>query len=351
MQGTNKTKQERRFTDEQIAQANSINIIDYARRRGYHVKQVTAHSYKIPGFGGLYIHSNGLKWNRFSAGVGGGAIQFVMHMENKTWVEAVKELLGLPPEYHEHSGTLNQSALKEDPHKKAFVLPEKNDTYRHLFAYLIGTRKIDKQLVYDLVKLNKIYENKYYNCCVFVGYDKNGEAKYAAIRGTNSALQYRKDVAGSDKSYPFAVDIRGGKVCNDGELRSKNLFVFESPIDLMSYLSLLKLHRIKDFEAHCISLGGVCDPALERFLNEHPEITEITLGLDNDEAGRFACEQIQQKYSERYTIRRHLPENKDFNEDLVKLCRAASPEQARHVSGEHSFCATTSAESEMLLSQ
>jgi len=53
MQGTNKTKQERRFTDEQIAQANSINIIDYARRRGYHVKQVTAHSYKIPGFGGL----------------------------------------------------------------------------------------------------------------------------------------------------------------------------------------------------------------------------------------------------------------------------------------------------------
>jgi hypothetical protein len=73
----------RSFTDEQIAQANSISIIDYARSQGYEIKRITPHSYKIPGYGGLYIHSNGLKWHRFSAGVGGGTIQFVMHMENK----------------------------------------------------------------------------------------------------------------------------------------------------------------------------------------------------------------------------------------------------------------------------
>lgn len=338
---------EKRFTDEEIEHANSINIIDYARNHGYDVRQVTPHSFKIPGYGGLYIHSNGLRWNRFSAGAGGGAIQFVMHMENKTWVEAVKELLGLPPEWQDH---VVYWVPHKEPEKKDFVLPQKNDTYSHMFAYLIRTRKIDRRLVYELMKQDKIYENKFYNSCVFVGHDKKGEAKYASIRGTSSLLKYRKDVAGSDRSYPFSVDVKAGEVLSDSAFESKSLFVFESPIDLMSYLSLLKLRKIKELEAHCISLGGVCDLALERFLNEHPNVTEITLGLDNDEAGRFACEQIRQKYGDEYSIRRHLPENKDFNEDLIKLSGAVSL-NAKGQADEKVEIQEVSNESEMLLSQ
>jgi hypothetical protein len=340
----------RRFTDEQIEQANSVNIIDYAKSRGYPVKQVTPHFFKIPGYGGLYIHSGGLKWNRFSADAGGGTIQFVMHMENKSWVEAVKELLNLPTSQYLYTSTSKERSRDQENEKKPFTLPEKNDTYKHMFAYLISTRKIDKQIVYDLVKQNKIYENKYYNNCVFVGYDKNGEAKYASIRGTSPYMQYRKDVTGSDKSYPFSVNVRSGNVCCDNKFCSTNLLVFESPIDLMSYLSLLKLHWVKEFDAHCISLGGVCDVALERFLNEHPKIYQITLGLDNDEAGRFACEQIRQKYSDRFIIRRHLPENKDFNDDLIKLLMPVQ-EPARDTEKEKSIISTTPDESEILLSQ
>lgn len=394
MRQQSEIRQERRFTDEQIEKANSISIIDYAKSRGYPVKQVTTHSFKIPGYGGLYIHSNGLKWNRFSADIGGGTIQFVMHMENKTWVEAIKELLNLPSSQYLYSTAVKEKFREKEPEKnskntsgktlenssvidsgndsenssgnssendlirdpvrepgkKPFLLPEKNDTYKHLFAYLICTRMINKQIVYDLVKLNKIYENKYYNSCVFVGYDLNGEAKYAAIRGTSSSMQYRKDVAGSDKSYPFAVNVRAGGICGESKFSSSNLYVFESPIDLMSYLSLLKLHRIKDFNACCISLGGVCDLALERFLNEHPKITEITLGLDNDEAGRFACEQIRQKYSCRYNIKRHIPENKDFNEDLIRLSMSGQ-EEIKNLAKEKTLQSKTPVESEMLLSQ
>jgi len=39
---------EKYFSDQQIEQANSINIIDYARSRGYPVRQITTHSFKIP---------------------------------------------------------------------------------------------------------------------------------------------------------------------------------------------------------------------------------------------------------------------------------------------------------------
>ena len=43
----------KRFTDEQIRQANSVNIIEYAKSRGYEVKRISVRSYKIPGYGGL----------------------------------------------------------------------------------------------------------------------------------------------------------------------------------------------------------------------------------------------------------------------------------------------------------
>ncbi|HEX9063096.1 MAG TPA: DUF3991 domain-containing protein, partial [Clostridia bacterium] len=301
-------------------------------------------------YGGLYIHSGGLKWNRFSADIGGGTIQFVMHMENKSWVEAIKELLNLPATQYNYSTTTQRKIPEKESVKKIFKIPKKNETYKHIFAYLINTRKIDKQIVYDLVKLNMFYENKYHNSCVFVGYDLNGEAKYAAIRGTSPTMQYRKDVAGSDKSVPFAVNIRPGSICTDKVFRSNCLYAFESPIDLMSYLSLLKLHKIEDFDAHFISLGGVCDLALERFLNEHPNVKEITLGLDNDEAGRFACQQIRQKYGDKYSARRHLPENKDFNEDLIKLSGKVS-ENARDQADEKVEMQEVSDESEMLLHQ
>lgn len=64
MREQSEARLERRLIDEQISQANNVNIIEYARSRGYLVRQVSAHSYKIPGYGGLYIHSGGLKWNR-----------------------------------------------------------------------------------------------------------------------------------------------------------------------------------------------------------------------------------------------------------------------------------------------
>ncbi|NJD01806.1 MAG: DUF3991 domain-containing protein, partial [Ruminiclostridium sp.] len=291
------------FADEQIQRANSVNIIEYARQARYKVEQVTPHSYKIPEQGGLYIHANGHKWNHFSKETGGGAIQFVMHMEGRTWVEAVKQLLSL-----DSSVALYEISTKdiEEKNKGVLILPEKNTTYKHLFAYLIGHRKINKEIVYDMVKRNKIYENKY-NSCVFVGYDMNGEARFASIRSTNTnGKAFRCDVANSDKSYSFCI-----------EGSSKMLYVFESPIDLMSYLTFYKLCITSEYKDHMLSLGGLSDKALERYLKNYPSITQITLCLDSDEAGRFASEQIKNKYRSDYEIYQHIPHGKDWNEDLV----------------------------------
>lgn len=296
-----------RFTDEQIARANSTNLIEYSKSRGYKIKQVSSHSFKIPNYGGLYLSSDGQKWNWFSQNKGGGAIQFVMEMENKTWVEAVKELLDIR---YEDIKYVTRDVIKNEEERGEFILPEKNSTYKHIIAYLIGTRGIEKEIVYDFVRKNKIFENKY-GSCVFVGYDDSGEARYASVRSTNSTgKSYRGDVKNSDKSYPFCLEGKNDTVC-----------LFESPIDLMSYLTLIKKYSIKNFENHCISLGGVSDRALEYYLMQYSNIEKIMLCLDNDEAGHFSCNQISEKYKDSYSILRHLPKRKDFNEDLLEFVK------------------------------
>ncbi|RJP58063.1 MAG: hypothetical protein C4541_08515, partial [Candidatus Auribacter fodinae] len=134
-----------------------------------------------------------------------------------------------------------------------------------------------------------------------------GSLRFASIRSTNtSSKAFRCDVANSDKSYSFCI-----------EGSSQKLYIFESPIDLMSYLTFCRLCITSEFKDHMVSLGGLSDKALERYLKDYPSITQITLCLDNDEAGRFASEQIKNKYHLNYEISRHIPKAKDWNEDLI----------------------------------
>lgn len=303
----------RLFTDEQVEQAGSVNIIAYARSRGYEVKRISDHSYKLPGYGGFFISGDGSKWNWFSQCKGGGAIQFVMEMEGKSWVDAIKELLGIS--YDELPSVLVVTKMKDN---RKLVLPEKNDTYKHLFAYLIKSRYIHKDVVADFVDRKMLYEDKRRNC-VFVGFNDKGDPAYASRRSARTVGEvFKGDVRGSDKSWPFGYLGSSNTVC-----------VYEAPIDLMSYMTLVKIHGIKDFNHHLISLGGVSDKALENYLKMNSSIDTIILCLDNDKAGQDACRQINEKYGSEYRILRHKPKTKDFNEDLVELSIQGSVVAAR----------------------
>ncbi len=291
---------EKRFTNNQIQEANSINIIALASSRGYDVKKITPQSYKIPHYGGLYIKADGTKWNWFSHGKGGGAIQFLMELEGKTWVESVKELLGIT-----HDDLPYVEPPPKDIDKKGeLILPKKNSTYRHIFAYLIKTRKIDSKVVQEFVKNKQLYEDERRNC-VFVGYDEEKNPRFISLRGTGNK-RYRKDLWGSDKTYPF-----------HREGTNDTLLIFESAIDLMSYMTLAKLHKITDFYYHMISMGGTSYLPIDYYTNKYPNIKKMILCLDNDDEGHFFSQQIRERYSERFHITKHVPTFKDFNEDLV----------------------------------
>jgi hypothetical protein len=154
-----------RFTEEQIKHADSVNLIDYAHKKGYQLLKVSPRSYKIVGHGGLFIHYQGHMWHHFPKDTGGGAIQFVMHMEGKTWVEAIKQLL-----YGSYSFVPCQYDRKctEQKSKGTFVLPEKNSTFRHVFEYLTEGRRLDNAIVNDFIKADKIYEINTIRVCLLV---------------------------------------------------------------------------------------------------------------------------------------------------------------------------------------
>jgi hypothetical protein len=166
----------KRFTYEEIQRANEVNIIDYISKFNSNVKKA-GRTLKLEGYGGLYIDPIKNKWNCFSAGKGGGPIQLVMHLENKTWVEAVKTLL---ENSYESRPVIPDTNTKIEE-KGEFILPEKNNTYKHMIAYLIYTRGIDRDIVYNCIFNKTLYEDKNRNC-VFVGYDKEGIQRYAGLR-------------------------------------------------------------------------------------------------------------------------------------------------------------------------
>jgi hypothetical protein len=53
----------------------------------------------------------------------------------------------------------------------------------------------------------------------------------------------------------------------------------------------------------------------------------MILCLDNDEEGHFFSQQIRERYGDRLCIIKHVPENKDFNEDLVRFYENIVPDK------------------------
>jgi len=101
------------------------------------------------------------------------------------------------------------------------------------------------------------------------------------------------------------------------------VYVFEAPIDLMSYITL----HPDDWQQHSyIALMGVSGKALMHCLNEREDILTAVFCLDNDEAGQKAIKRLIaeiQSLERRYRIEIDQSIAKDWNEDLQQMCERA----------------------------
>ena len=317
----------RRFTKEEIAKANEVDILSLAKGYGYEPDgKSDRKAIHLKHSGGLYLFPQSNRfyhWTGSEADQKGGAIDFVMREEGIAFGEAVGKLIG--EEYM-------TQAKKREPYapkpKEPMTLPPKADNFKRAYAYLVSTRGIEPEIVSHFMNKKMIYQEQRYGNCVFVGYDKDNTAKYCSQRSTATGSSFKRDADNSDKSYPFF---------NEG--KSDLLIVNEAPIDLMSHATLSKIFFGQDWQAdHRISLGCLGNGALDRYLTEHPDIMRIVFAVDNDYLARnkdgmltnwaqITAEKWHRQYSEKgYACAIHTPRLNDFNLDLVEMRKGRSPE-------------------------
>lgn len=301
----------RNFNKEQYDYAEKVNLVEFLKRRGYFLISVGS-EYTLKEHDSIRISTN--KWYWHSKGKGGSPIQFLMEYEKLDLVSAILELCEnnkITKNMYKESTRKLSKELPKEVNKKKIELPEKNDNNKRLFAYLTQTRCIDSEIISKLVKENLIYEDKNHNV-IFVGKDNKDEIKYATKRGTSTYKKYQGEVKNSDKKYGFNIK---------SSVNSNKLYLFESPIDLISHMNLTKIMTSVDYKKqNRLSLGGVSDRALENYLLDNKHIREIIVCLDNDLAGWEGGEKIYNKYKDSYKVDVRLAEfGKDYNDFLVKV--------------------------------
>lgn len=283
------------FTEQQKTQARQTDIAELLRSQGETLKRSGSESEWMDG--GQKVTIRGNLWYHQYEQVGGDAVDFVRRFYNKSYPEAMEYLLG------GSGGTLavSPSVQKEE---KPFVLPPKNDNMRRVFAYLLNRRGIDREVLYAFVHKGMIYESADYHNAVFVGFDSNGNPKHAHKRGTGSESSYKGNVSGSHPEFSFHWSGQ-----------SDTLYLFEAPIDMLSFISMQKEGwRQHSYAASC----SVSDRVLFQTLKDNPNIRQVVLCLDSDEPGQTAAKRIADKLFVQGTASEILvPVHKDWNEDLL----------------------------------
>ena len=283
------------FTEEQKELARQTDLCDLLRRQGEKLKRSGSEyewrdgSQKVTIRGNLWFH----QYER----MGGDALDFVQRYFQKSFPEAVEYLLG------SGCGTLTASpVVQREP--TTFTLPKRNDNMRRVYAYLISRRGIDRDVVNAFAYRQMIYESAEYHNAVFVGFDSNGIPHHANLRGTGAESTFKGNAPGSIPEYSFHWTGSDDR-----------LYLFEAPIDLLSFISLHKDNwRSHSYAACC----GVGDRVLFQMLRGNPNIQTVCLCLDNDEAGQAASSRIAEKlHTQGIQTEILVPTHKDWNEVLL----------------------------------
>jgi hypothetical protein len=296
---------------EVILTAKQMDLLTYLQNyEPQELQHVSGNIYCTKTHDSLRI-SNG-KWCWFSQGIGGkSALDYLIKVKGFSFLEAAQQITGQAAA----KSPVFMPASKEKP--KVLLLPDVNRYATQAVSYL-HSRGIDYELIDYCIKTGRIYESSPHHNVVFVGFDKQGIAKYAALRGIGT--DFKGDANGSDKHYSFSLPAVQS---------NETVHLFESAIDTLSYATLLKLYGRAWQNENLLSLAGIYQPkkvieeskvpaALTRFLEEYPHIRHISLHLDNDTPGRMAAKAMLTVLPKEYTvINKPPPCGKDFNDYLL----------------------------------
>ncbi len=283
-----------KYTKEQIARANQTDLEELLRMRGEKLIR-SGREKRLESDHSITVHGN--QWYDHAAETGGYPVRFMQLYYNLSKDDAIRSLIG-----EDGVVLFPQTKIKPQEEKQPFSLPPANQNMRSLFGYLCGERKINQEVLTEFVHAGLIYESADYHEAVFVGLDENSTPKHASKRSCFGKT-FKGNARGSDPAYSFHW--------NGSDTR---LFVFEAPVDLLSYITL---HPENWQKQGYVALCGISEKALLKQLDLQPMIDTVSLCLDHDQAGIEATGRLAERLKLRgIRFEVEQPEQKDWNEDL-----------------------------------
>ena len=282
------------FSPEQKEIAQRTDLVELLRSQGETLKP-SGSEYEWKYQGQKVTVRRNLWYHQYEQ-LGGDAVAFVRKFLGKSYMEAMEYLLrynGIPlPE------------IRSGEERKGFELPAANQNMNRVFAYLVTQRGISREVVYAFVHKRMIYESAKHHNVVFVGYDPEGNPRHAHKRSTAKEGSFKSNAAGGQPEYSFHWHGTGDK-----------LFLFEAPIDMLSYITLHpEGWRQNSYAASC----SVSDRVLFQMLQDNPGLQLVYICFDSDEPGQSAAQRISDKLFLRGVKSEILvPARKDWNEDLL----------------------------------
>lgn len=298
------------FTEEEKERARTADIAELLKSQGETLKRSGSEYEWLDGTQKVTIRGN--LWFHQYERVGGDAVGFVRKFYNKEYAEAVQFLLD------GKCGTIIKAKPIEQE-KKEFVMPKAYKNMDKVKFYLHDVRGIDEDVLQAFVDKNMIFESADYHNAVFIGFDKNGVPRHANKRGILNGNSFKGNSEGSLDEFAFHWIGTNNK-----------LFLFEAPIDMLSYICMNKENwQENNYAASC----SISDRVLFQCLKDYPYINEVFIGYDNDFYGQRAAKRTQGKLDNLggYKSEIIVPSYKDWNEDYLNLGEEGSEEPCRYI--------------------
>jgi hypothetical protein len=294
-------------TNEEVRYAEKRDMVEVAESCGYTFQKVGKNYVRSLEHDSLNINLSKNTYHWYSKDEYGNPINFIQKEKELSFKEAVKYL---------NEAELSKAEIVEKT-TEVYTYDEYNfvDKYRMNVStkYLTEVRGINQKLVKQLIQQNSIKQDKRNNI-VFIWKDYQNNITGAEKVGTGQT-KFKGIEAGSDvqNSFNFELGV------------SNNIYIFESPIDAMSYASIHKK------SGTYVSMSGLKEQAVAgaiyNYVKKHEGYPEnVHLCVDNDDKGQEFANKYPDKISNQngqdIQIVRDMPHDitacKDWNDVLKK---------------------------------
>ncbi|WP_025600753.1 DUF3991 and TOPRIM domain-containing protein, partial [Lacticaseibacillus paracasei] len=256
-------------------------LVDIARSAGIDLKEDSRDYYRGVDHDSLVIDAKKNLWKWNSQNLGGGAIEFATtFLDQKGFYQAVKFL---------NAGHYDETKIQTAPKAAYHNYLKRADSFDQARDYLTIARGINPHLVDRLYQKSLIFQDSQNN--LIFQWARNGKAVGASIQGTE--IDFKKyGKRGTQKK--IAANSQSGFGFNFSLGQPQDLYVFESPIDALSYWTQHpELTNCMIASVDGTKVESVVNMAVNMYKTKGQLPATIYVGSDNDPAGHQLYDKLQ----------------------------------------------------------